>query len=56
MSKDSSERNHFVGLMCDDIDECLTKNLCPIMTSCANNDGSYNCLCTNGFKKEDKGT
>ena len=37
------------GDECKDIDECRDKNLCKNRGSCQNSDGSFQCLCPNGF-------
>lgn len=34
-----------------DINECTTlSDICPDHSDCVNNDGSYTCVCNNGYK------
>ncbi|XP_078725679.1 mucin-4 [Lampetra fluviatilis] len=35
--------------MCQDINECATQNTCHTNATCSNNEGSYNCICKQGF-------
>ncbi|XP_077137846.1 uncharacterized protein LOC143803979 [Ranitomeya variabilis] len=37
------------GIQCDDIDECLTGNICSPYATCTNTIGNYTCTCNNGF-------
>ncbi|XP_061557130.1 adhesion G protein-coupled receptor E1 isoform X1 [Phycodurus eques] len=34
---------------CDDVDECLTENICGPNAKCINTPGSYYCICNDGF-------
>lgn len=39
------------GLTCQDIDECTVENInCGPHATCKNNDGSYDCVCEDGFE------
>ena len=35
---------------CQDIDECINHNICPVNSICQNTAGSYACLCNAGFR------
>jgi len=44
------------GIACQDIDECAAGTAqCPENSSCANNDGSYDCNCDDGYQKPANG-
>lgn len=40
--------------MCVDVDECL-ENVCGENQTCVNNEGSYDCICSDGFENTDSG-
>ena len=40
--------------ICEDIDECSNENMCPSESLCINSDGSYECVCNNGFNKQER--
>ena len=42
-----------LGVLCVDINECLDADACGDNASCENNDGSYSCICDDGFVKDD---
>ena len=47
-----TESRPFSGPDCDDIDECETgAHDCPADQICSNRDGSYECICHDGFQK-----
>ena len=44
-----------VGSFCEDFDECLNekdgqRQLCPQGLTCLNTEGSYECLCSEGYE------
>ncbi|EGV93758.1 EGF-like module-containing mucin-like hormone receptor-like 1, partial [Cricetulus griseus] len=49
--KSSNGQTNFKGpgVVCEDIDECLTIGICPSYSNCTNTIGSYNCTCQPGF-------
>ena len=52
----SCEQGYFpLGQMCYDIDECrhASLNICPENSNCVNTDGSYTCVCHDGFVYND---
>ena len=49
---DKNPKCPFSGPDCDDIDECETgAHDCPADQICSNRDGSYECICHDGFQK-----
>lgn len=45
------------GISCtEDINECLNETICTDNSKCTNKNGSYECICNNGFYKTDDGT
>ncbi|XP_053387236.1 fibrillin-2-like [Mercenaria mercenaria] len=46
--------NGWNGTSCgDDINECENETVCPQNSMCYNIDGSFECICNNGFRKMD---
>ena len=38
-----------------DIDECLNTSICPEFNKCVNKKGSYDCVCLDGYQRNDQG-
>ena len=52
MTSDWIKKCLFSGPDCEDIDECETgAHDCPADQICSNRDGSYECICHDGFQK-----
>ena len=41
--------NHLFNMFLIDINECSTGSVCGSGGICVNNEGSYNCICTQGY-------
>ena len=39
-----------VETKCSDIDECRKRNICPQKAVCNNTEGTYSCLCKEGYE------